>query len=179
MDGESKVVGALGGRKKIIFWSVIVIVVIAVILYVVFGILLRQNIPSYVTVANMIGGPGATTTTVVKQSIPTIGVITQDLVPIEKMADTAIDITSVGFSPSAVTIKQGGSVIWTVRDKNTHWIISTSTNQYPESGSCGSALNSCGAIGLGQSFRMVFNKTGTWNYYDKLHPQFTGTVVVQ
>lgn len=178
MNDGSKIVSALGGKGKIIFWSVVIVVIILAILYIVFGVILRKNEPSYVVVTNTVGATGSTAT-VVQQSIPTTGVITQNLVPIEKMADKAVDITSVGFSPSSITIKQGGSVIWTVRDKSSHWIEATSSDPYPESGTCGNLFNSCNAISLGQSFRMTFNKVGTWNYYDKLHPQFTGTVVVQ
>ncbi len=110
--------------------------------------------------------------------VPKDGVISQVMEPVEKQANQVIDITSVGFSPADINIKIGQSVIWTNRDKGQHWVIVSSANPYPEKGSCGSSFNSCRGLKLGENFRQTFGVPGRWAYYDKLNPNFTGTVLV-
>jgi plastocyanin len=110
--------------------------------------------------------------------VPKDGVLTQVSVPLEKQADYIIDITAIGFSPAELDIKSGQSVIWTNRNRNLHWVASSTKNPYPEKGSCGSKFNSCRGLKLGESFRLTFETRGRWEYSDKLNPQFTGVVIV-
>ncbi len=124
------------------------------------------------------GTPGAIVPPPVVEYVPEDGAI-EPIIPIESQADFIIDITPVGFSPETLRIKKGDSVIWTSRDKyNSHQIVSTGT-KYPESGDCGTKMDSCETIELGESFRATFNVVGTWTYADKLHPQYKGTVIVE
>ena len=107
--------------------------------------------------------------------VPKDGLISQVVVPIEKQADAIIDITTVGFSPQKVNIKAGQSVIWTNRDKALHWVVIGPSAQ---KGICDGAMDSCRGLKQGESFRATF-KVGTWNYFDKLNPKFTGTVIAK
>ena len=86
-----------------------------------------------------------------------------------------IDITTAGFSPDIISVKKGSSIIWTNRDKAEHWIYNT---DYTEKGACGTKFNSCAGLKLGENLRVTFDKTGTWNYIDKLNPKFKGQVTV-
>lgn len=114
----------------------------------------------------------------IEEYVPKDGNI-QPVLPIEQQADFIIDVTSAGFSPETLKIKRGQSVIWTNRDKySSHGIISTG-NVYPESGDCGSKMNTCSSISLGQSFRVTFDRVGTWEYQDTERAQFTGTIIVE
>lgn len=101
------------------------------------------------------------------------------VVPIEKQANYIIDITTAGFSPAELKVKKGDSIIWTNRDKAKHQIMADAAMSYPEKGECGSKLNSCVSLSLGDSFRVTFNEIGVWKYSDKLNPKFTGIVIVE
>lgn len=96
----------------------------------------------------------------------------QPVLPLEDQADYIIDVTASGFSPVTLKIMQGESVIWTSRDKfGKHQIVSTGSPQNP-------AMNST-VLNLGESWRATFNSKGTFNYQDKLNPQFKGSIIVE
>ena len=101
------------------------------------------------------------------------------VVPLSAQSDYIIDITTAGFSPAELTIKKGESIIWTNRSKAGHWIEPIGDNIYPEEGDCGSKLDSCVALRLGESFKVTFNVAGVWGFHDKLNPEFSGTITVE
>jgi len=165
---------------------------IAIVVLVVVGVVVLVTIPlSSLPFVGGLGGGSNTSQSNTPASgassnqtapppyIPHDGVISQVVIPIEKQADEVIDITTIGFSPTEIDIKAGQSIIWTNRDKAQHWIIVDSSTPYPDKGTCGSAFNSCRGLKLGENFRLTFKTVGTWNYYDKLNPKFTGAVVVK
>ena len=159
-----------------------IIIGVAVVALIVVGIFIAFRQPYFGSPTGGGGvnvGTGPTTgQNVATYTPPKVGIV-QPVVPITEQANVVIDITAVGFSPAVVTIKPGQSVIWTNRDRASHWIVPDPTDPYPSNGTCGSALNSCQALALGQSFRFTFSKAGTWGYYDKLNPKFAGEIVVQ
>lgn len=183
MDGQN--INFINKKYLYIGAAVVVVIVLGVVALVTLPL---SNLP---IVGNLGGGnasPGATTGTGTIPSsgqaappkyVPHDGIISQVVMPIERQADYVVDITSVGFSPQEIDVVSGQSIIWTNRDKAQHWIIAAAANPYPEKGTCGSALNSCRGLKLGENFRLTFKDTGTWNYYDKLNPKFTGVVVVK
>jgi plastocyanin len=91
------------------------------------------------------------------------------------------------FSPSTVTIAEGGTVTFTSTAGNI-WVAS---NPHPaHTGYDGSTLQQHCAPGYtgaapfdqcsaGTSFTFTFNKTGTWGYHNHLNHGATGTVIVQ
>lgn len=75
-----------------------------------------------------------------------------------------------GFSPETITVKQGEAVTWTNNDKAAHQIKSDGLSE----------LNSEEPIAPGDSFSFVFEKPGSYNYYDPANTdKFNGTVIVE
>lgn len=98
-------------------------------------------------------------------------------------AENTIEITSAGFTPSTLTIKQGDKVTFVNKDTAKHWPASDVHpihTLYPESGGCiGSKFDACTGLAQGESFSFVFNIKGTWSYHDHLNPGLTGMIIVQ
>ncbi|MBI2449191.1 cupredoxin domain-containing protein [Candidatus Pacearchaeota archaeon] len=97
-----------------------------------------------------------------------------------------IEITSAGFSPKTLEIKQGDTVVFLNKDTSQHWTASAqhpTHKVYPEStGKCpvigGSDFDACKGLKQGESFSFVFNVKGSWNYHDHLNPGLFGTIIV-
>jgi plastocyanin len=68
------------------------------------------------------------------------------------------------------TIKAGNNITWINRDYAIYHEIVSNTSDY--------AFDS-GVLKNGQSFSLNFTKAGTYNYYDKLHPNLRGIIIVQ
>jgi plastocyanin len=81
-------------------------------------------------------------------------------------ADRDVAVSGFSFSPRTVTVNVGDTVTWTNSDAQTH----TATS--------GSAWDT-GNIANGQSKSITFRNAGTFDYICAIHPQMTGTVVVQ
>jgi plastocyanin len=81
-------------------------------------------------------------------------------------ADHDVAISGFSFSPRTITVNVGDTVTWTNSDAQAH----TATS--------GSAW-STGDIGNGGSASITFRTAGTFAYICAIHPQMTGTVVVQ
>jgi plastocyanin len=80
-------------------------------------------------------------------------------------ADQAVTIEGFAFSPATVTVSVGDSVTWTNNDGTAH----TAT---------GSGFDT-GNIAGGASGSVTFQSAGSFDYACSIHPQMTGTVVVQ
>jgi plastocyanin len=81
-------------------------------------------------------------------------------------ADSAVAIAGFSFSPATVTIQVGDSVTWTNQDSTAH----TAT---------GSGGFDTGSLGNGESAAVTFDTAGTFAYVCSIHPQMSGTVVVE
>jgi len=82
-------------------------------------------------------------------------------------ADHAVDIAGFAFSPGSVTVAVGDTVTWTNADAQGH----TATAD--------DASFDTGTIARNTSKSVTFSTAGTFGYHCKIHPQMTGTVVVQ
>ena len=82
-------------------------------------------------------------------------------------AALAVHIDNFVFEPAELTAKVGQTVTWTNRDDDVHTVTSSS-------GVFGS-----GGLDADDTFTFTFSKPGTYDYFCKLHPLMTGTVVVQ
>ena len=93
-----------------------------------------------------------------------------------------IEITSAGFSPSALTISSGETVTFVNKDTTSHWPASNVHpihTLYPETGGCiGSKFDACKGLAQDEMFSFTFNQVGTWNYHDHTSPGSTGTITV-
>lgn len=76
-------------------------------------------------------------------------------------------ISNFSFQPKTITIKVGDTVTWKNNDSAAHTV--TADNGSFDSGS----------IGRGGTYSRTFTQTGTYPYYCSLHPNMTGTVIVQ
>jgi len=107
--------------------------------------------------------------------------------PVDVSAPMTATITydSNGFSPSSVTIKNGGRVTWKNASGGSMWVASaqhpshiaysgTSREEHCPDTS-GTAFDQCEG---GGDYSFTFGKTGTWNYHDHLKAQFFGKVIV-
>ncbi|OGH21657.1 MAG: hypothetical protein A2629_01995 [Candidatus Levybacteria bacterium RIFCSPHIGHO2_01_FULL_41_15] len=97
---------------------------------------------------------------------------TGGIVPKETITNVAV--TSSGFEPKTVTVKIGTRVIWlnnSGADATVNSAVHPTHQIYPP-------LN-LGQFPDGSSVQLVFDKAGTYKYHDHLHPERTGTVVVQ
>ncbi len=79
----------------------------------------------------------------------------------------AIVNSSVGYSPSNITVKKGTTVTWTNQDTIKHNVMSDS----------GSTLSSP-YLAKGESWSYTFNTVGTFSYHCVPHPWMKGTVTV-
>lgn len=81
-------------------------------------------------------------------------------------AATEIFMRGSTFSPSTLTITAGTIVKWTNNDNTPHTVSN------PQ------GLFDSGTINPGATFSFAFNATGTYSYFCQIHPNMTGTIVV-
>ncbi len=95
------------------------------------------------------------------------------------MGDNGIDANIKGkvtvliqnstFNPSNLAVKSGTTVLWINKDSNVKYMVTGSGFMSPH-------------LTEGQNFSYMFNKTGTYAYYDMDHmdnKKLTGTIIVQ
>ena len=100
-----------------------------------------------------------------------------------------IEMSSIGFSPSTLTIKAGDTVKFLAVDNSDRWTASAvhpTHTVYPGSSisKCNTderdeIFDACKTIPNGQSFSFTFTKIGTWNYHDHKDPSEKGVIVVE
>ena len=84
-----------------------------------------------------------------------------------RAADTEVKIDNFTFNPKQVTVKAGNSITWVNHDDIPHTV--TSQTQ---------AFRSK-ALDTDDKFSFTFATPGTYSYFCALHPQMTGTIVVE
>jgi plastocyanin len=82
-------------------------------------------------------------------------------------ADSAVTIAGLAFNPATVTIQVGDSVTWTNQDSTAH----TAT--------AGDGSFDTGQLANGDSDSVTFDTAGTFAYICSIHPQMSGSVVVE
>ena len=105
-------------------------------------------------------GGGTTTTTAAAPTETTTGGTTGG-------GGSAVSISNFAFDPTSITIKVGDAVSWTNNDSATHTVVAVD----------GSFKS--GDLGQGATFENTFTTAGTFAYKCSIHPNMTGTVVVQ
>ena len=81
--------------------------------------------------------------------------------------DAAVTIDNFTFSPQKLTIKAGTTVTWKNEDDIPHTIAA------------GNKAFKSKALDTDDSYSFTFNTVGTYDYFCSLHPQMTGTIVVE
>jgi plastocyanin len=83
-------------------------------------------------------------------------------------SDTTIHIDNFAFSPPTLRVAAGTKVTWVNRDDMIHTIVDENKSAFKSA-----------PMDTDQSFSFVFAKPGTYRYFCSIHPQMTGTVVVE
>jgi plastocyanin len=78
-----------------------------------------------------------------------------------------VTIQGFSFDPGTLTITAGTTVTWTNRDNAGHTATADDAS-----------FNS-GRLANGASFGQTFSTAGTYTYHCAIHPDMTGTIVVQ
>ena len=79
---------------------------------------------------------------------------------------TTVAVRGFGFSPSTVTIAQGGTVTWQFKDSVDH--TSTSDQRFWNSA----------PKGAGEKYVVMLTSAGTFGYHCRIHPDMTGRIRV-
>lgn len=78
-----------------------------------------------------------------------------------------IEIDNFTFAPQQLTVRAGTTVIWRNRDDIPH-AIASSTRLFKSK-----------ALDTDDTYAFTFPTAGTYEYFCSLHPQMTGTIVVE
>ncbi|MDR3571581.1 MAG: hypothetical protein P4L81_05325 [Candidatus Pacebacteria bacterium] len=117
---------------------------------------------------------------------PTTSTQAQSGVASQAQKSATVTFDGSGFSPSSVTIAQGGTVTF-VSNAGAMWVASdphpihngydgTTMQQHCSSTYAGTApFDQCAA---GTSFSFTFNKVGSWGYHNHLDHSAVGTITV-
>lgn len=81
----------------------------------------------------------------------------------------AVSVKNLAFTPAAVTIAAGGTVVWRFEDGGVPHTVTADGNSF---GSAPNGLTS-------GSFEHGFGKAGTYDYHCDFHPTMKGTVTVR
>ena len=79
-----------------------------------------------------------------------------------------IGIDNFTFNPRTITVKIGTTVTWTNKDDIPHAIASANN-----------AFKKSKALDTDDSYSFTFAAPGTYKYFCYLHPQMTGSIVVE
>jgi plastocyanin len=85
-----------------------------------------------------------------------------------KPATVNVSIKGMKYTPAAVQVRPGDTVVWTNNDDRDHTVVSADGTSF-----------SSGNIGPGATFSFQFTKVGNFAYACSLHPRMRGSVVVQ
>lgn len=113
-------------------------------------------------------------TTPVPTSVETPTPTTAESSPSAMTEETAVTISSTGFSPKDVAIKAGKTVTWTNNDSANHTV-----NSSPHPTHTDNPFLNLGTIAPSASKSLTFPTAGTYKYHDHLNPTSFGSVTVE
>ena len=108
--------------------------------------------------------PGMCVVTALAVAALTAGALASQGAP---AADTKVQIDQYAFLPQRITVKPGTTVTWTNDDDDSHTVASSAK------------LFKSGPLDTGDKFSFTFTTPGTYAYFCSVHPQMTGTIVVE
>ena len=113
-------------------------------------------------------------TLAVSPTVPVQTLITSVPTPISQasVSGNTITIKNFAFTPRTMTVKTGSIVRWENQDSIPHRIIIIDKDGQ-DTPVDSSVLSST------QSWSKKFDQPGTYPYYCKIHPEMTGTVIVE
>ena len=75
-------------------------------------------------------------------------------------------IQGMAFTPATITVAAGATITWTNKDAVAHTVTSNT------------GLFDSGSMSTNATYSRAFSTSGTFQYYCKVHPGMTATVVV-
>ena len=78
-----------------------------------------------------------------------------------------VTIANFSFNPKELTVSAGTTVSWINTDDSPHLVLSTDK------------IFSSPALDTNDKFTFKFNSPGVYNYFCKIHPMMTGTIIVK
>jgi plastocyanin len=90
-------------------------------------------------------------------------------------ASATVQITSKGFVPATLSVKQGTKVVWVNQDAKPHQVAA---DPYPDHSSL-PGLFTPNPLASEETYSYTFTTAGSWTYHDQLHPTVGGVVVVK
>ena len=88
------------------------------------------------------------------------------------VSENTIAIKNFAFNPQTMTVTAGSIVRWENHDAATHRII------FIDKDGRDTSVDST-ALSSSQAWSNKFNQPGTYSYYCKIHPEMTGTIIVE
>jgi len=83
------------------------------------------------------------------------------------LATLVVKLIADSFQPASVTVTPGTTVVFINKDDDAHTVTST-TGLFDSKG-----------LDTNASWKMTFNKPGTYKYFCELHPFMKGTIIVR
>jgi plastocyanin len=94
--------------------------------------------------------------------------------PATAISSTVANVTiePTGYMPKTIKVKQGQEITWSNKDTSPHHITADQT-ELP-------GFDTAEALEPGDTYTYIFDKSGTYHYYDPADPKtFVGTVTVE
>ena len=117
--------------------------------------------------------PATVTTPLQTTELPTVS-ITPTLLKTASVSDNTIRINRTGFDPASITVKSGSTVRWVNADSTDDSALYNPTHRISVVNIKDSQL-----LSPGQGWSWIFDKPGSYDYYDMIHPTLEGIVIVE
>lgn len=85
----------------------------------------------------------------------------------DEKAKNEVTILNMAYNPVSITVPANTNVTWTNNDDSPHTVTSNT------------GLFTSGMLNKGMTFSYKFTSAGIFQYYCTLHPNMTGTIIVQ
>jgi plastocyanin len=125
--------------------------------------------------APLVTSPAATAPSTTATTLPTppVGDPFEPVPPPGSAATASVSIVDFGFSPATITVAAGTTVTWVNTGQSIHSVTSD-TGAFDSNPSC--PTGPC--LDPGASYSHAFAAGGRFAYHCRVHPNMTGTVVV-
>ncbi|HSX07461.1 MAG TPA: cupredoxin domain-containing protein [Candidatus Saccharimonadales bacterium] len=85
---------------------------------------------------------------------------------------STVTIQQGGFVPATIKVKKGQEITWTNQDSTPHHITADQSDL--------ASFDTADPLQTGDSYTYIFDKTGTYHYYDVTDPKtYVGTIIVE
>ncbi|HEX4859663.1 MAG TPA: cupredoxin family copper-binding protein [Rhizomicrobium sp.] len=102
----------------------------------------------------------------IRSTLPLALFATLLIAPSVWAGEATIAMKNFDFSPMAITVSHGTTVVWKNNDGEPHTVVSLD------------GLFRSPALDQNDTFKFTFNKPGVYKYLCTIHPKMTGTITV-